>query len=205
MTDDVTGEPLVQRSDDNVEALRKRLTVFHSQTGPVVESSGPDLPSDSSTVKEGDATSTTSTSSDAPSTVASSSPLTAVDSEPVPPLTESATDSTKNTEVAGADRYVIPSIGTVIYICSPTVTCLVLPMVLSVRPSICVTTTGDDSRCRAITTIVADRFFCLPLLVSKCLPRPKNANALMMQVVLLPLPPPVLPRQTVHTVSALEE
>lgn len=37
MTDDVTGEPLIQRSDDNVEALRKRLTVFHKQTGPVVE------------------------------------------------------------------------------------------------------------------------------------------------------------------------
>lgn len=37
MTDDVTGEPLVQRSDDNVEALRKRLTVFHNQTGPVVD------------------------------------------------------------------------------------------------------------------------------------------------------------------------
>ncbi|GBE82776.1 Adenylate kinase [Sparassis crispa] len=35
--DDVTGEPLVQRSDDNVEALTKRLGVFHSQTGPVVE------------------------------------------------------------------------------------------------------------------------------------------------------------------------
>ncbi|KZT11100.1 adenylate kinase [Laetiporus sulphureus 93-53] len=35
--DDVTGEPLVQRSDDNVEALRKRLAVFHTQTGPVVE------------------------------------------------------------------------------------------------------------------------------------------------------------------------
>ncbi|KAM5542740.1 hypothetical protein V8D89_003701 [Ganoderma adspersum] len=37
MVDDVTGEPLVQRSDDNVEALRKRLKVFHSQTGPVVD------------------------------------------------------------------------------------------------------------------------------------------------------------------------
>jgi len=37
MTDDVTGEPLIQRSDDNVEALRKRLTVFHKQTGPVVD------------------------------------------------------------------------------------------------------------------------------------------------------------------------
>lgn len=37
MTDDVTGEPLIQRSDDNVETLRKRLSAFHSQTGPVVE------------------------------------------------------------------------------------------------------------------------------------------------------------------------
>ena len=37
MVDDVTGEPLIQRSDDNVEALRKRLTVFHTQTGPVVD------------------------------------------------------------------------------------------------------------------------------------------------------------------------
>jgi len=37
MTDDVTGEPLIQRSDDNVETLRKRLAAFHSQTGPVVE------------------------------------------------------------------------------------------------------------------------------------------------------------------------
>ena len=37
MADDVTGEPLIQRSDDNVEALRKRLTVFHNQTGPVVD------------------------------------------------------------------------------------------------------------------------------------------------------------------------
>lgn len=35
--DDVTGEPLTQRSDDNVETLRKRLTTFHSQTGPVAE------------------------------------------------------------------------------------------------------------------------------------------------------------------------
>ncbi|KAH9918367.1 adenylate kinase [Epithele typhae] len=37
MTDDITGEPLIQRSDDNVEALRKRLKVFHEQTGPVVD------------------------------------------------------------------------------------------------------------------------------------------------------------------------
>lgn len=37
MTDDVTGEPLIQRSDDNVETLRKRLATFHQQTGPVAE------------------------------------------------------------------------------------------------------------------------------------------------------------------------
>ncbi|KAF9009512.1 adenylate kinase 1 [Cyathus striatus] len=35
--DDVTGEPLIQRSDDNVETLRKRLGAFHAQTGPVAE------------------------------------------------------------------------------------------------------------------------------------------------------------------------
>jgi adenylate kinase family enzyme len=29
MTDDLTGEPLIQRSDDNVETLRKRLTTYH--------------------------------------------------------------------------------------------------------------------------------------------------------------------------------
>ncbi|KDQ18558.1 hypothetical protein BOTBODRAFT_28949 [Botryobasidium botryosum FD-172 SS1] len=37
MVDDATGEPLIQRSDDNVETLRKRLGTFHQQTGPVVE------------------------------------------------------------------------------------------------------------------------------------------------------------------------
>ncbi|CAE6418531.1 unnamed protein product [Rhizoctonia solani] len=37
MTDDVTGEPLIQRSDDNAETLRKRLIAFHQQTGPVVD------------------------------------------------------------------------------------------------------------------------------------------------------------------------
>jgi len=37
MTDDVTGEPLIQRSDDNVDTLTKRLTTFHKQTGPVVD------------------------------------------------------------------------------------------------------------------------------------------------------------------------
>jgi len=37
MTDDLTGEPLIQRSDDNVDTLRKRLVTFHTQTGPVVD------------------------------------------------------------------------------------------------------------------------------------------------------------------------
>ena len=37
MTDDVTGEPLIQRSDDNVETLRKRLGSYHQQTAPVVD------------------------------------------------------------------------------------------------------------------------------------------------------------------------
>ena len=37
MTDDVTGEPLVQRSDDNEEALRKRLVTYHKQTTAVTE------------------------------------------------------------------------------------------------------------------------------------------------------------------------
>ena len=37
MTDDVTGERLVQRSDDNVETLTRRLAGYHSQTGPVLE------------------------------------------------------------------------------------------------------------------------------------------------------------------------
>jgi len=37
MTDDVTGEPLIQRSDDNVDTLRKRLSSYHKQTAPVVD------------------------------------------------------------------------------------------------------------------------------------------------------------------------
>ncbi|PGG95632.1 adenylate kinase [Blastomyces parvus] len=36
MKDDITGEPLVQRSDDNADALQKRLKTYHSQTAPVV-------------------------------------------------------------------------------------------------------------------------------------------------------------------------
>jgi len=36
MKDDITGEPLIQRSDDNAEALKKRLVTYHQQTAPVV-------------------------------------------------------------------------------------------------------------------------------------------------------------------------
>ncbi len=35
--DDVTGEDLIQREDDNEETVRKRLEVYHSQTQPLVE------------------------------------------------------------------------------------------------------------------------------------------------------------------------
>ena len=35
--DDVTGEPLVHRSDDNAETLKKRLDAFHKQTQPVID------------------------------------------------------------------------------------------------------------------------------------------------------------------------
>ncbi|KIY48259.1 adenylate kinase 1 [Fistulina hepatica ATCC 64428] len=37
MTDDVTGEPLIRRSDDNAETLQKRLKTYHQQTAPVVD------------------------------------------------------------------------------------------------------------------------------------------------------------------------
>lgn len=37
MTDDVTGEPLIKRSDDNAEALKKRLESYHKQTVPLVD------------------------------------------------------------------------------------------------------------------------------------------------------------------------
>lgn len=37
MTDDVTGEPLIRRSDDNVDALKKRLDAYHAQTKPLVD------------------------------------------------------------------------------------------------------------------------------------------------------------------------
>lgn len=34
--DDVTGEPLMQRSDDKPETVGKRLESFHKQTAPVL-------------------------------------------------------------------------------------------------------------------------------------------------------------------------
>ncbi|KAI7907375.1 adenylate kinase 1 [Cokeromyces recurvatus] len=37
MTDDITGEPLIQRSDDNEETLKNRLKAFHEQTAPVAK------------------------------------------------------------------------------------------------------------------------------------------------------------------------
>ncbi|KAL3889935.1 hypothetical protein ACJMK2_002251 [Sinanodonta woodiana] len=37
MKDDVTGEPLIRRSDDNEEALKKRLEAYHQQTKPLVD------------------------------------------------------------------------------------------------------------------------------------------------------------------------
>jgi adenylate kinase len=35
--DDVTGEELIQRKDDNKETLVKRLDAYHSQTTPILE------------------------------------------------------------------------------------------------------------------------------------------------------------------------
>ncbi len=46
--DDETGEPLVQRDDDQEETVRKRLEVYHSQTSPLIDfyqsMSGDDAP-----------------------------------------------------------------------------------------------------------------------------------------------------------------
>lgn len=35
--DDVTGEPLIQRKDDNADVLKSRLEAFHKQTKPVID------------------------------------------------------------------------------------------------------------------------------------------------------------------------
>uniref|UniRef100_A0A6B2E7A6 Adenylate kinase n=1 Tax=Phlebotomus kandelakii TaxID=1109342 RepID=A0A6B2E7A6_9DIPT len=37
MKDDITGEPLIRRSDDNAEALKKRLEAYHKQTRPLTD------------------------------------------------------------------------------------------------------------------------------------------------------------------------
>jgi len=37
MTDDVTGEALIRRSDDNAEALKARLASYHKSTKPLVD------------------------------------------------------------------------------------------------------------------------------------------------------------------------
>jgi len=36
-TDDITGEPLMRRSDDNEEALKTRLVAYHKMTSPLVD------------------------------------------------------------------------------------------------------------------------------------------------------------------------
>jgi adenylate kinase len=36
MLDDQTGEPLMQRADDNATALKKRLATYHEQTVPIL-------------------------------------------------------------------------------------------------------------------------------------------------------------------------
>jgi adenylate kinase len=35
--DDITGEPLIQRDDDDEETIRKRLDIYHTQTRPLIE------------------------------------------------------------------------------------------------------------------------------------------------------------------------
>ena len=35
--DDVTGEPLMQRADDNADVLKKRLSAYHTQTAPILD------------------------------------------------------------------------------------------------------------------------------------------------------------------------
>ncbi|GBF96883.1 adenylate kinase [Raphidocelis subcapitata] len=35
--DDITGEPLVRRKDDNADTLKNRLAAFHAQTAPLID------------------------------------------------------------------------------------------------------------------------------------------------------------------------
>ena len=37
LTMQVTGEDLIQRSDDNEDTLTKRLTTYHTQTAPLID------------------------------------------------------------------------------------------------------------------------------------------------------------------------
>lgn len=37
MKDDLTGEPLIRRSDDNAEDLKTRLASYHSKTSPLID------------------------------------------------------------------------------------------------------------------------------------------------------------------------
>ena len=37
MTDDVTGEPLMKRPDDNPTVLKRRLDIYHEQTAPLIK------------------------------------------------------------------------------------------------------------------------------------------------------------------------
>lgn len=41
MLDDLTGEPLSQRPDDNASALKKRLATYHEQTVPILDHYAP--------------------------------------------------------------------------------------------------------------------------------------------------------------------
>lgn len=34
--DDITGEPLIKRKDDNADTLKARLSAFHKQTAPIL-------------------------------------------------------------------------------------------------------------------------------------------------------------------------
>jgi len=36
MTDDITGEPLIRRSDDNADTLKQRLIDYHKKTAPLI-------------------------------------------------------------------------------------------------------------------------------------------------------------------------
>jgi adenylate kinase len=35
--DDLTGEPLIQRKDDNADTLRRRMQAYHGQTAPILD------------------------------------------------------------------------------------------------------------------------------------------------------------------------